>query len=110
MLLNNQNYYNNMAILYLKNTGKTDPGVLISIANQIKRAINYEWNRENKGKLDRPSVSTDTRSGSITISNIAESASSTMRGLIERSVKNFKVKKGRVPRFNITTLDDENNS
>ena len=86
-------------MLYLKNTGKTDPGILISVANQIKKAINFSY-RGNL--LDKPSVSTNTRSGIITISN----ASKTMRGLIERNLGNMKVEKGRVPRFKITTVND----
>ena len=90
-----------MVQILVKNKGKkSEPGITMSGANRIKSEID----RNYKGKLDRPQVSSNTDRGTITISNFNEN-SKTMQNLVRRALTGGSAR-ARV-KFKIIVTDEE---
>jgi len=91
-----------MVQILVKNKGKkSEPGITMSGANRIKSEID----RNYKGKLDRPQVSSNTDRGTITISNFNEENSETMQNLVRRALTRGSAR-ARV-KFEIIVTDEE---
>ena len=91
-----------MVVIRIKNKGKkSEPGITMSGAKRIKSEIN----RNYKGKINRPKIKTNTRQGTITISNFNEENSETMQNLVRRALTGI-TSRARV-KFDILVTEEE---